>query len=661
MVNVTIYKKGGVNPYSLYDSEDSRILEKFSQTWKLNSDDLIEMELSSAGVIDFSIGDYFTLYDRVYTLNVIPNVTKEGATRYKYSLKWEGSSYDLLRTQYFNVGEFITYEDLRDYENLYTTEFTQVGEADKFVDTICFNLQRIYGETVWVPGVCPITDYKTLTFNGENCLAVLQRICEEFDLEYEIVYNAGIYTINLYETGSLGTTLGVNFEYGYSKGLYTIDRKPLESEPFFTRLVVYGSTKNLPTNYRHYSKRLKLPGDEMSVLQDASKIALYGIIESTKIFEEVFPHRQSTVTGLGAKITQFIDTAMNFDLMAQDENGYIYLQPGVSPKVHFNSGSLAGYEFEISNYDHESFTFTIIPYTDERGLELPNTDDDTWRIGTSDEYTLLDINLGTTYIEEAEDELADLATTYYDRYSKPAVSYDVEVDSFFLGTTFAGLEQTNIIKPGDTCGLVDSSLGINENLRVVGLTRDLTYPMRYELELDYIKRKRVIKKIIDRTISTENDVKFAQMNNPTSRDLLSRIIRRNQNRIQTANNQMVFYDENGDSYFIIDATSPAAGGVGILGNNNANTEHSYIIILPSGIHIVDGDLGGDLTLNTERISLVQTAGAVFDVLGDYDGNLQVQISAGGLLTLLLTGIPKDPSGLQVGTLYNDGGIIKIVE
>ncbi len=53
----------------------------------------------------------------------------------------------------------------------------------------------------WRLGSCPGTvSDKTLSFSeGENCLAVLQNLCKEFEVEMEIVQVSGVYVINFHE------------------------------------------------------------------------------------------------------------------------------------------------------------------------------------------------------------------------------------------------------------------------------------------------------------------------------------------------------------------------------------------------------------------------------------------------------------------------------
>ena len=113
------------------------------------------------------------------------------------------------------------------------------------------------------------------------------------------------------------------------------------------------------------------------------------------------------ITGLGANVYEFYDAAMDFDLNEKDAEGNtLYLVPGAAAKVHFNTGNLAGYEFEITEYDHMSRRFTIKGFTDENGYSFPNPDNSAFQFAANDDYVLLDIDMPETYKADAEERLS---------------------------------------------------------------------------------------------------------------------------------------------------------------------------------------------------------------------------------------------------------------
>jgi hypothetical protein len=196
----------------------------------------------------------------------------------------------------------------------------------------------------------------------------------------------------------------------------------------------------------------------------------YGTIEHTEIFNDIYPHREGTISSVDeANITKFIDTnePLMFDLND-------YLLPGITAKLHFNSGNLGGYEFEVSNYDHATKEFTIIAFKDEQGYDMPN---DTLKPAIGDKYVLLDIKMPQTYIDTAETALQAKAQTYLDGNCEPRVTYILEPDWRYFKTNLVEL------KVGDSITIEDTDLNINSLVRIVELTRILTNAYKYTLKL----------------------------------------------------------------------------------------------------------------------------------------------------------------------------------
>jgi hypothetical protein len=371
MEALTIYHKN-TGSYTLQIEGGVSAFSKFEQRRELMGEDVVEMSIESAKKIPFAVGDYFTIRNLRYTLNQLPQVNKISSRRFAYEVKFEGLQYQFNRTIYLNVNNAITNNE--PLPNYFVGEFSLTGDAMFFMEVLIYNMARIntYDNMVWAIGTTVAnTETKTLSFSGETCLAVLQKVCEEYELEYDVEIN-GNYFLNFYIKGGAGTNKNTTFKYGQGKGLYEIDRANVDDSNVVTALFVLGSTKNLYSNYRGYSPRLKLPGNELSVIIDTNKINLYGYSEGYHMFEDVYPHRTGTVTGLGSAITEFIDSTMGFDLNLMGTNGSVYLIAGAPAKIHFNSGNLAGYEFDLSHYDHATKKFTIAKYTDERGQDFPD-------------------------------------------------------------------------------------------------------------------------------------------------------------------------------------------------------------------------------------------------------------------------------------------------
>ena len=292
----------------------------------------------------------------------------------------------------------------------------------------------------WVLGAYPAdTETKTESFGeADNCLSVLQSLCSEDKYNTEFNISIGLDGVRTLNIGATGTHHAYTFEYGRGKGIYDLTRQKISSSNIITRLNVFGSSRNINTSkYRAF--KLCLPGKTkgQSYLEDAAGLAAYGIWENTKTFEEVYPRFGATgagaITALGANELTFVDANMDFDLNAKDVQGNtLHLIAGTSAKIHFNTGNLAGFEFEVSSYNHTTKQFTILPQTDENGYTFPSKTSAAFQFAAGDKYVLLDIYMPQSYIDAAEAELAAKGQEYLSKYCQPRVQYGLTLDRFFL-------------------------------------------------------------------------------------------------------------------------------------------------------------------------------------------------------------------------------------
>lgn len=465
----TIVKKPNGKLISLSSRLSLCTITKASQSISLMGEEVVRMSIESVEPLDISIGDSVELYGRLYRCNTAPQV-KRSARMLIYDVVFEGVGYDLLRVIYLDVdtsGVFLN------------SEYSLTGSLELFLSVLLKNVTRVLGDC-WELDSSGYQgkEVKTLSFSSENCLAVLQRLCQEFSVEFDISSNGKTHRINVRKQGAI---LSDCFEYGRGKGLYELIRKPASNKNFITRLYAYGGTSNLKSGYRNFSQRLKF-SDEGFI--ESPNVKELGVVEGVKVFEDIYPGRVGKITSLSSSITAFIDSSFDFDLNEKAEDGIStkWLIAGSNAKVHFNSGKLAGYEFDISYYNHSSKTFTIIPFTDERGQQFPSPNSEAFRIGVGDEYVLLNIVMPDSYLSQAEMKLRDAANEYLLENCNPRVEYDLKLDPFYLKSRI-GEGMTSYFNVGDQVRIVDKSLGVDQQLRLLSFERDILDPYSYELTL----------------------------------------------------------------------------------------------------------------------------------------------------------------------------------
>ena len=500
------------------------------QNWALNAEDTINITVVSPFPQSYGIGDTITVFGRDYKLNRLPKVKKTGMAEFQYDLEFEGIQYDLFRVTY-DLTIDTTKNELQDIQG-----DTLTGDLKRFMDVLISNANRVFPGK-WAVGICPETiGDKTLTFGeSDNCLSVLQTLCSQdnFNVEFEIEKVDGVYTINLYE--NVGQTLPFTFEYGKNKGLYSMTRENVSSANIITRLKVFGSTENITSKYR--ADRLCMFGKDKSTsyIEKAEAVAKYGIFEGRKNFD-IKPTFTGKVTAIvDGDVLSFIDETFPFDLNATDAAGQtLYLIAGVSAKVHFNTGNLAGYEFEVHAYDHATHKFTLVKLTDDRGDVFPSATSPAFQFGMNDTYKVLDIAYSKDIEEEAEKKLAEEGNKYYDQNSQPKVQYGVSVTKEYiekyLATSDAGI--MNVFAPGDFLKVVDADLGIDKAIRIKSFVRNVLEPYDYTLTISDTQTNadittRVISELVDidkvLTINNLKDPTRARANWLSSREVLNMV------------------------------------------------------------------------------------------------------------------------------------------
>lgn len=471
--------------------------------------------------LQLNIGDYIVYEGSNFTMNQIPTVKKLSTRVYQYNAVFQSTKYELSKAIYML------------FDNTDTVpldEFPLTGTAETFMQLLIDNLNRVAGVATWSLGdVIPGTEYKNLTFSDEDCLTVLGRLADEFATEYHVINH----TIHLKK---ISTDREITLQYGST--LYDIERSSVNSSDIVTRLYVFGSSKNIAANYRGGSTKLLLPAPD-TYLQHANA-ALYGIIEQSKTFEDIYPRLSSgaagTVTSVGNEFT-FTDSHLDFNVND-------CLLDGTKAKIRFNTGECAGYDFEIASYNNATKTYVIIANTGEKDFTLPTTD---LKPAIGDKYILIDLVMPANYVTSGEFEVKDKGLEYLNANATPKVNYKATFSAVYAK------QHVQNIECGDTVPVVDTNIGINERLRIVKITKGLTDFYNVQFDLSNTVTKTALQRIAGDVANVTNQV-------VVTNDQV------NKNRLQAYQNtrevkDMVF---DPDGYFDTQKIKPASIETGML-------------------------------------------------------------------------------------------------
>lgn len=506
--NLIITKSNG-NRVPLQSRRTATAVTSARQNWALNGDDTVDITVKSPFPQVYDIGDKISIFGRDYTLNRLPKPKKTGMHEFQYSLQFEGVQYDLLRATY-DVTIDTTNNALQDVQGDSLT-----GDLRRFLTVLIANANRVFPGK-WRLGSCPDTASDvTLTFGeSDNCLSVLQSLMGKFDesLFFDIAIVGGVYVLNVL-SGS--RTLPFTLEFGKNKGLYALSRDNVSSSNIVTRLKVYGSASNITSKYR--ADRLCLPGKTkaQSYIEKPEAVAKYGIFEGRKHFDNIKPTFTGHVQAVGDSVFEFIDPTISFDLNAKDANGTIYLLDGAAAKVHFNSGNLAGYEFEIAKYDHATHKITLRKFTDDRGDVFPSETSAAFQFATGNEYKIVDITLPPELISKAEAELLEAGEKYYSQNSQPKVQYSVSVTKAYIEKNFAtdsGI--VNVFVPGDYVPIKDPDIDVDKAIRIKSIARNVLDPYEYNLTISDTVTSNITNRVISDIIDIDKVLEINNLKDP---------------------------------------------------------------------------------------------------------------------------------------------------
>lgn len=499
MEQIIIYHPDGT-AIPLISKKNVSVVSKATQKTALLSDDVISITVSSAVPLDLRIGDTARIYGKPYKLNQLPEPTKNGERRYSYELRLEGFQYDLIDVHYHLP------------ENAYGETF--YANLQGHLAVLIWNINRIYPNK-WALGEYPKdTDYKNITNSEKNALQVLQELCGDYGVEFEITTDGKHHTLNVRK--QVGITHAFTLRFGRGKGLYQLARKNVNNAGITNRLYVYGGTENLGSNYGH--TKLCLPGTTRlsSFLEDKESIGIYGVKEGEKNYSDIKPQRVGTVTALGKDVITFVDETM-FDLNTKDKDGKStkYLIAGTNAKIKFESGQLAGYEFDLHTYDHATHTFVINKFTDDNGMVFPSEETAAFQIQKGDKYSIFDINLPDEYRTKAEKELAEEATKYLPTVSQPQVSYKLSLTEGFFTQLWGKDTATEVLHVGDFIKIEDEQIGVSKAVRITQIDRDLLKRHSYYITLSDTVTKSTTVKVINNLQEINETIAINKLADPT--------------------------------------------------------------------------------------------------------------------------------------------------
>lgn len=438
---IQIYSKAGV-AIMLIEIDDRSVLSK-----KLLEEDKIKINVTVEAFVDVKVGSYTDAVGVIYNMIKSPVITRTATNAFNYQMEFVGRMHRLENAALL-------------LDN--NSSFQVTGNLATFRALIKTNGQRAFSSGFDCISTASVTSTKTIDFNSVNLLQAVQLVAETFGTEFEFysLVEPSVRFVNI--TGNQTPT---GFSFGFkATGIESATIREVNAEKLVTRLFALGSERNIIFS-DYGARRLTLPGATNYV---ESNVATYGLIEKAEIFEDIYPRRTGTITSTSSPVL-VRDSGMDFNL-----NSFLIAEPA---KMRFQTGPLAGFDFEILSYNDATKEFQLIPFIDDQDYELPNSSQ---RAAVGNTYILHDIEMPPTYITNAENELLAAANARIAVLASLQVNVDVTMDYTYLRANSLSFDIGQLFQINSGLGL-----GFGANVRVLAMTQSLADSYKYNLTVGF--------------------------------------------------------------------------------------------------------------------------------------------------------------------------------
>lgn len=453
---------------------DAPVTKEAIIKYVLMGDYYIELPFNLLEPTTFARGSYITYKGRKFEImsTVRPEFdNKTGG--YKYTLKFEAQQNHMKRFVCFWLGG----------DNPEAV-FHNTTDLESFAALIVANMNKQLGGENWQVGTITVDNPKAtklVSFNGDKCWDILNTIAETFETEWWTEENGDLVSLCF---GKLD--FGTPEEFRQGNVVKNIPAKKGDDSSYGTRFYVFGSTRNLTSDYgqapqggetNHVSEiRLRLP-DGQRYIDAIPGLSGSDIVEQVVFFDDIYPKNTETVTSIETVIIE-----------GQTDKAYVMyckdtpfrpsdMIKGETLGATFTSGSLMGRDFELSiNYKPETWKpedgfdkkFEIIAQVESSGesqLIIPN---ESLHPEPGDTFVITGVKLPKERIEEAEKELLKAGESYAAKHSSDTDVYDCETNPVYCQ------ENKKNYDAGQAVRLVDPRFGESGRLsRIQGYEKKL--------------------------------------------------------------------------------------------------------------------------------------------------------------------------------------------
>jgi hypothetical protein len=319
------------------------------------------------------------------------------------------------------------------------SDWSLTGTVTDFLNRIVASIADETGETYSFDYDLSLIGSKSIQFQAVDIITGLNLIAESWDTEWWV-------SSTVIHLGRCAHSAAVALTVGTNVGVPTVTRN---DEGYYTRFYAFGSTRNIPQDYTSGSsashvvqRRLTLP---VATCPNGYKDIREGmtpveINSKVLIFDHIYPKSALTISSVRYETRYRYDADGNRMQIGSEPGGdpiyetyrvYFFMVAGFTfdlesiiegktLSVHFETGNLAGWEYELS-YRPEEDEFEII-IDESTGYILPN---ELLSPAVDDQIVLFNISMPAEYTASAEEELEEALDEEIERLTSDVSTYQV--------------------------------------------------------------------------------------------------------------------------------------------------------------------------------------------------------------------------------------------
>lgn len=548
--------------------------------------DYIQLSWNSDSNEELQAGCYIEYNGEKFSLLEPYKPTQKNEVEFTYTPQFKSKVMAWSKVPFFF---YTTNEDKTTKE----PDWTLTSNPADFMKCVCDALKNETGDdwTYTIDASLPAS--ASLSFNTVDIFSSLNEIARVFETEW---YADKVNNILYLGKASFGES--VTLEVGDNIKVPSVNNT---REGYYTRFYAFGSTRNITQDYEGsnvnnlVNKRLtldpvKYPNGYKDIRADLRDGEIFSKV---LVFDDVYPSSKLSISSVRNRLMYRVDGSGNKIQIGTDENGNpIYDQyaiwyfringfefdtkniiQGQTLSVHFQTGALAGREFELKYYESKQTITTSdgLKFDVQKGdYEILFVEEGNYIIPSlvglvpseGDEVILFNIEMPSEYTQSAYDELEAELDKEIERLTSNLNNYSFNSNP----VAFSENNPNLTIGRNVTYKNGDETL----NTRVIKLTTQLDFPIEQNITIGNEKIKGNTQQLKEEVATANKDLNLLAVFNNMTTSLQQSYNRTQQMMLDgfaaIKNIWQLREDDNGNKYIYSAFNVATEGGVSMYRN-----------------------------------------------------------------------------------------------